>query len=180
MCTKLYVHTLFRKIRDHNMQLTHNYFPSFWQTVQLKLCSGLDLPHVRELSSRCPDMSMKHRPFDNPNKSQNTTTILDYSQSLDKTLDQMQSNKNSFVSDTSLSTNHSTPSHSTPGLGASHNAYSHDICPICLEGYQNEDEVCWSRNTHCAHAYHLKCMTGWLMNTDKCLLCGCNYLKKVR
>lgn len=61
-------------------------------------------------------------------------------------------------------------------LTALHN-YTHRSCPICTEIYQEGDEVCWSRNDECAHAFHLECKVSYLMNTDECILCRSNFLK---
>ena len=63
-------------------------------------------------------------------------------------------------------------------LTALHN-YTHRSCPICNELYQEGDEVCWSRNYDCAHAFHLDCKVIYLMNTDECLLCRNNFLKGI-
>lgn len=55
--------------------------------------------------------------------------------------------------------------------------YSSKECPICLETYKENDEICWSRNRNCTHAFHLDCMVDWLMIHDDCPLCRSNYLE---
>mmetsp|Transcript_11877 Transcript_11877/g.17337 ORF Transcript_11877/g.17337 Transcript_11877/m.17337 type:complete len:135 (+) Transcript_11877:207-611(+) len=56
--------------------------------------------------------------------------------------------------------------------------YSPKTCAICLENYKENDGICWSHNKKCAHAFHLDCMTGWLMTgIDDCPLCRENYLE---
>ncbi len=49
-------------------------------------------------------------------------------------------------------------------------------CAICLEPYKVGDEICWSKNEKCSHAFHLDCMSEWLMENDDCPLCRENYL----
>ena len=51
-------------------------------------------------------------------------------------------------------------------------------CAICLERYKEGDEICWSKNENCAHAFHLDCMVEWLMANDDCPLCRENYLEE--
>jgi hypothetical protein len=57
------------------------------------------------------------------------------------------------------------------------NLYSPTSCPICLEPYREGDDICWSQNKNCAHAYHVDCILDWLMNSDECPLCRADYLK---
>lgn len=54
--------------------------------------------------------------------------------------------------------------------------YSPQTCPICLENYKVGDEIAWSRNDDCYHAFHLECILGWLMKHDECPLCRGDYL----
>lgn len=49
-------------------------------------------------------------------------------------------------------------------------------CHICLERYKIGEDICWSKNTECPHAYHLDCMVQWLMDNDDCPLCREEYL----
>jgi HRD ubiquitin ligase complex, ER membrane component len=55
--------------------------------------------------------------------------------------------------------------------------YSPKSCAICMTSYKDGDDICWSRNDNCVHAFHLKCMMTWLMKHDDCPLCRCNFLK---
>jgi len=55
--------------------------------------------------------------------------------------------------------------------------YSPKACPICLESYRAGDEICWSKNENCPHAFHLECMTEWLMENDDCPMCRENCLE---
>jgi len=55
--------------------------------------------------------------------------------------------------------------------------YSPRTCPICLESYKEGDEICWSKNEKCPHAFHLDCMTEWLMENDDCPMCRESYLE---
>ncbi len=55
--------------------------------------------------------------------------------------------------------------------------YSEKECPICLEAYKGNEELCWSKNKKCKHAFHLDCMIEWLMVHDDCPLCRSNYLE---
>lgn len=54
--------------------------------------------------------------------------------------------------------------------------YSPQSCPICFEPYKKGDEVAWSRNIRCYHAYHLNCILYWLMNHDTCPMCRADYI----
>jgi len=49
--------------------------------------------------------------------------------------------------------------------------YSLKNCPICCETYVNGDDVAWSRNEHCWHAYHTDCILEWLLKHDDCPIC---------
>jgi hypothetical protein len=54
--------------------------------------------------------------------------------------------------------------------------YSPKTCPICLEDYKVDDDIAWSNNEECPHAFHLDCIMGWLMENDDCPLCRADYL----
>lgn len=54
--------------------------------------------------------------------------------------------------------------------------YSPTTCPICLEPYQTGDEIAWSSNKECPHAFHLDCIIKWLMDNTKCPMCRSKYL----
>ena len=57
-------------------------------------------------------------------------------------------------------------------------AYSRKACTICLEEYKHKDDICWSKNENCIHAYHLDCMTAWLMEHDECPQCRDKYVEE--
>lgn len=69
-----------------------------------------------------------------------------------------------------------------PGLGSlpskdsAASLYSPAVCPICIESYKIGDEIAWSYNEKCFHAFHLECITDWLMKNDECPMCRLNYL----
>ena len=54
--------------------------------------------------------------------------------------------------------------------------YSPTRCPICLASYDTGEEIAWSKNEECHHAFHLECIMGWLMDHDSCPMCRLNYL----
>ena len=58
----------------------------------------------------------------------------------------------------------------------SNSVYKDDVCSICLEGYNENDEICCSKNEKCPHTFHLDCMMGWLMDHDECPVCRLPYL----
>lgn len=51
-----------------------------------------------------------------------------------------------------------------------------DCCAICLVEYQNGDEISWSHNSSCGHAFHLDCIIEWLLTSDECPCCRRNFL----
>ena len=50
------------------------------------------------------------------------------------------------------------------------------ICPICCEEYKKGDDISWSKNNECAHAFHTDCIVPWLMNHSDCPMCRNDYL----
>ena len=59
---------------------------------------------------------------------------------------------------------------------SSSSLYSPRACPICLETYKAGEDVAWSHNEECFHAFHLECIVDWLMKSDECPMCRENYL----
>lgn len=51
-----------------------------------------------------------------------------------------------------------------------------DCCTICLEPYNDNDQICRSRNKQCSHLFHLDCMVNWLLHHDECPICRAAYL----
>lgn len=54
--------------------------------------------------------------------------------------------------------------------------YSPQTCPVCCEDYQKGDEIAWSKNEKCPHAYHVDCILEWLMKHDDCPMCREQYV----
>mmetsp|Transcript_17533 Transcript_17533/g.25108 ORF Transcript_17533/g.25108 Transcript_17533/m.25108 type:complete len:281 (+) Transcript_17533:66-908(+) len=50
------------------------------------------------------------------------------------------------------------------------------ICSICLDDYVIGEEVCWSQNPDCYHAFHKDCIIAWLMEHKDCPVCRREYL----
>jgi hypothetical protein len=55
--------------------------------------------------------------------------------------------------------------------------YSPRSCPVCCEDYEKGDDIAWSRNEDCVHAFHFKCIVEWLVENDDCPMCRSDYLK---
>lgn len=55
--------------------------------------------------------------------------------------------------------------------------YSPQSCSICMSKYKQGDEICWSKNEKCYHAFHLECMLEWLMKHNECPMCRRHYLR---
>lgn len=60
----------------------------------------------------------------------------------------------------------------------------HQTCAICLDEFVcGKDKVSWSRFQTCHHAYHRKCIEGWLLETKNedgsCPCCRGPYLKEI-
>jgi len=50
-----------------------------------------------------------------------------------------------------------------------------NMCDICLDTYTVGDEVCWSPNPECHHAFHKDCILDWLQSHFTCPCCRRNY-----
>lgn len=50
------------------------------------------------------------------------------------------------------------------------------MCPVCCEDFKNGDDIAWSRNEECIHAFHVCCILEWLLENDVCPLCRCDYI----
>ena len=53
--------------------------------------------------------------------------------------------------------------------------YSPKSCPICCEDYQKGDDIAWSKNEKCHHAYHVDCLLEWLAQHNDCPMCRESY-----
>ena len=51
-----------------------------------------------------------------------------------------------------------------------------DPCSICLNEYEEGEEICWSHNKNCDHVFHRKCITEWLVRHDECPICRQDFL----
>ena len=77
-----------------------------------------------------------------------------------------------------LSSAFSTSAFSSAFTSAQSSAYTVNECPICCEDYAKGDDIAWSKNETCCHAYHTDCILEWLMNHDDCPMCRNNYLEE--
>lgn len=57
--------------------------------------------------------------------------------------------------------------------------YSPQACPICLEDYKKGDDIAWSKNEKCHHAYHVDCIMEWLMKNNDCPMCREQYVELI-
>lgn len=115
------------------------------------------LPHEKEISGR---------------SGHNITSSNDEENQTD---DDSDSRKNNIFVDKLMSWRSNLIPSETAEQGS--NLYSPKSCSICLEPYAEGDDICWSKNEKCSHAYHLNCMIDWLMRNDECPLCRENYLE---
>ena len=44
-------------------------------------------------------------------------------------------------------------------------------CAICLEKFQEGDQLCSSRNMDCKHVFHSECIYRWLLKHEECPYC---------
>ena len=54
--------------------------------------------------------------------------------------------------------------------------YNPRMCPICCEEYEKGDDIAWSKNEDCVHAYHTDCIVPWLLEHSDCPMCRNDYL----
>jgi Ring finger domain len=53
-------------------------------------------------------------------------------------------------------------------------------CAICLDPFQDGEDVCSAQNTQCTHEFHLTCIFPWLLKSQECPCCRRDYLSPVR
>jgi len=51
-------------------------------------------------------------------------------------------------------------------------------CQICIEPYQVDERVSWSKSCSCNHHFHHDCVVPWLIMHDECPNCRANYIHK--
>jgi len=52
-----------------------------------------------------------------------------------------------------------------------------EACNICLGDYEEGEDICWSYNKECTHAFHKSCITKWLETHDVCPCCRLPYIE---
>ena len=50
------------------------------------------------------------------------------------------------------------------------------VCEICLGDYEAGDIVAWSANPLCKHAFHVECISDWLIRRPTCPSCRQDYI----
>lgn len=50
------------------------------------------------------------------------------------------------------------------------------LCSICSDEFKYGDDITWSKNEECVHAFHKDCIVPWLMNHDDCPNCRNDFL----
>lgn len=104
------------------------------------------------------------------------TSILSQRQSRISSKRDQESKKNKSGVDSLSDTITSTASNARFPPSDYYFEYSNTCCTICNQKYKEGDQICWSQNEHCVHAFHLDCAVDSLMNTDECMLCKRNFL----
>ena len=56
-----------------------------------------------------------------------------------------------------------------------------NCCAVCLASYEKGDDVVWSKNENCCHAFHEGCVTDWLTGpkmqvSNPCPCCRCIFV----
>ena len=49
---------------------------------------------------------------------------------------------------------------------AGNNRIVPNSCAICLESYQPDETIIWSTNNECCHAFHIQCITEYLVHVN--------------
>lgn len=141
--------------------------------MDTKICKVLDLPHVAELSRRGSVISSTSIEEQKTQSSESSIGKM----GLSKTDDIEVGHTHKQRSKESLYATDASTLSAAATLEAAQN-YTHNICSICNEEYRHGDKICWSRNENCVHAFHLECKIQYLLNTDECILCRHDFLRK--
>ena len=64
----------------------------------------------------------------------------------------------------------------TAALGNGGGDDDENTCAICWMEYQEGEDICWSQNAECGHAFHRDCIQEWLIRHNDCPCCRSNYL----
>lgn len=67
-----------------------------------------------------------------------------------------------------------------PLKGKNANRAVSSCCAVCLDQYDVGDEVIWSSNNECPHAFHKECVLEWLVkmqNGTPCPFCRQEFIK---
>lgn len=56
---------------------------------------------------------------------------------------------------------------------------AHERCAICLEQFENGDDICVSYNSNCRHIFHYECCFEWVVKNDECPICRRAFLSFV-
>lgn len=129
----------------------------------------LILPHEQELSSRSLSIRNKHSSVSSSwwvkkwyRKKRGRTNF-------DKKNDIIIQTLRSIRSTLKLSLNDAASLHNS--------LYSPRTCPICCDDYVKGDDIAWSKNEVCCHAFHTDCIVPWLMEHEECPMCRCDYVR---
>lgn len=68
----------------------------------------------------------------------------------------------------------------TDYFGASEIGDRGTTCDICLLEFQVGEDIAWSPNLECSHAFHKDCVLDWLVRKPTCPSCRSDYLKGER
>ena len=56
------------------------------------------------------------------------------------------------------------------------NVEDQELCVICHGAYTEGDRIAFSKNSNCSHAFHVHCISNWLMESNSCPVCREDYL----
>jgi len=77
---------------------------------------------------------------------------------------------------TTANTTHSNGTLENAGESAIMDDDNDDVCPICIMPFAVGEQICWSKNPECDHAFHTECLKPWLMDHSECPCCRKDYL----